>query len=331
MKIKISICIILILSLVTVSSSWAQISGFDKVGTTSFQFLKVIPNAQSASMGGASAASIHTSDAVFFNPAMLVGAANMDVSISYLDWFMDVSLTSFSMSYRVKGVGTFGIQALMNDMGDIKETRVDQLVMNTETGVYNPGLTGRSISPGSYVFGLSYARELTNKFSFGLTVKYAQEDLVAEKASSVVFDGGLLYKTGFKSLKLGAMLRQFGPAIKFVDEEYPLPQTFTIGVSGELISVEDAFVLSSPDHKLFMAYDLSQTRDHSQQHHIGLEYMLKNILILRTGYKINFDEEGLTLGFGLKVKQHQLDYSYNDFGDYLDAVHRFTLRFVINK
>ena len=71
---------------------------------------------------------------------------------------------------------------MVNDLGDIPVTRVDYLFRD-ESGNYNPGLTGETISPGSQVFGLSYGKELTDKFSFGITAKYAIEDLVAEKAS----------------------------------------------------------------------------------------------------------------------------------------------------
>ena len=41
--------------------------------------------------------------------------------------------------------------------------------------------------------------------------------------------------------------------------------------------------------------------------------------------KINYDEEGLCLGFGLKVSNYRIDYSYNDYGEYLGAVNRFSI------
>ncbi len=329
MKIKLNLCFVFLISIVLVGNSYAQISGFDKVGTTSFQFLKVVPNARADAMGGASAATIQSCEAVFFNPAALTLTHDLDLSISYLDWFMDVSLTSLCLSYRVSNVGTFGFSAQISDMGDIEETRVDHLFRNDATGSYNPGLTGRKVSPGSQVFGLSYARQVTDKFSFGVTARFAREDLVEKAASAIVFDGGVIYRTGFKSLILGTMLRNFGPEVKYFDKSYPLPQAFIIGISGYFIGPENAFIFDTNDHSILFAYDLSQTRDHSQQHHLGFEYMLKNFLAIRTGYKFNFDEQAITVGFGINISRYRVNYSYNDFGEYLDAVHRFTIGFVI--
>ena len=50
-------------------------------------------------------------------------------------------------------------------------------------------------------------------------------------------------------------------------------------------------------------------------------------MILRGGYKFNYDTEGLTLGAGLKLKGLGVDYSYCSYGEYLSAVHRFSLSF----
>ena len=306
----------------------AQSTGIDKVGTTSFQFLKVMPDARSTGMGEAFITVVNSSDAVFWNPAALTRVNNFDVSSSYVQYFMDVAHISVSAAYNWEGIGHFGFQALINDVGDIPVTRVDYL-FRTEGG-YNPGLTGETISPGSQVFGLSYGKALTDKFSFGLTIKYALEDLVAKKTSSIIFDGGLLYNTGYKSIVIGAALRHFGPEIKYFDQGYPLPQTFTIGISSELLSDVDPLLMHLDGQKLLIAYNLSQPRDYSQQHHLGLEYSFADLFFLRAGYKINFDEEGLSLGAGVKYSNIRVDYSFNDFGEYLNSVHRFTIGFGTN-
>ena len=123
------------------------------------------------------------------------------------------------------------------------------------------------------------------------------------------------------------MLRNFGPEVRYFDESYPLPQAFALGVSGYLFGPDNAFLGASGEHNVMVAYDLSQTRDHSQQQHIGVEYSMSKYLALRTGYKVNFDEEGLTFGFGLNLSKIRVDYSYNDFGEFLGNVQRFTLNF----
>ena len=311
-------------------SLYAQGQGIDKVGTTSFQFLKVTPDARSTSMGEAYSSVVNTSEAVFWNPAALTRVDNIDIASSYVDWLLDISHFSIAAAYTIGNVGTIGFQAVLTDIGEIEETRVDHLFRLEDQGIYNPGLTGNTVQPGSMVFGLSYARRLTEKFSFGLTVKYAREDLVVQTTSSVIFDGVVLFNTGFNSLTLSAVLRHLGPKITYVNKSYPLPQTFTLGLSGYLIAPESSFLMVSEANKLLLSYDLSQPRDYSQQHHLGMEYSFRDLLFLRAGYKLNFDEEGLTYGFGLAYSGIRMDYSYSDFGEFLNAVHRFSVGFGLN-
>lgn len=173
--------------------------------------------------------------------------------------------------------------------------------------------------------GVSFARSVTDKFSFGLSVKYAHEDLVDEKAGSLMFDGGILYETGYKSLRFGISLRHFGPEVTFVDKSYPLPQTLTMGLSGYLFAPGESLIGDLGEQKLLLSYDLSQPRDYSQQHQIGMEYSFNEMFFLRGGYKINFDEEGLALGAGINFHNYKIDYSYSDYGEYLGSVHRFTI------
>jgi len=320
--------IIIILIAVQYCTS-AQSGGIDKVGTTSFQFLKVMPDARSTGMGEAFISVVNNADAVFWNPAALTKVENINVSISFVDWFLDVKHFSFAGAYNLEGIGVFGLQILFNDVGDIPVTRVSDLY-RTPNGSYNPGLTGETMRPGSRVIGLSYANKLTDKFAFGLTVKYAYENLVEKNASAIIFDGGLSYQTGFKSIGIAASLRHFGPEVKFLASSYPLPQTFTIGISANLFASGEALISQIEDQKLLIAYNLSQPRDYSQQHNIGLEYTYNELISLRGGYKLNYDEEGLSFGAGVNYDGYKVDYSYNDYGEFLGQVHRFSIGFSIN-
>ncbi len=319
-KLKITVFVLIILLL-----SQLPVLAFEKVGTTSFQFLKVMTDARSTGMGEAYCAVANNSEAVFWNPAALTRVQHFDASISYLDYFLDVKHSSFSAAYTFRNIGTFGLQGLVTDVGEIKVTRVSDLGFRGET--FNPGLTGETISPSAMAFGLSFARRLTDKFAFGLTAKYVKEDLVVKSANAIVFDGGLTYNTGFRSLEVAASVRHFGKEIKYFEEGYPLPQTFNIGVAAYLISSGENFLMTSESQSLLVAFDLVQPRDYAQQYNVGLEYTWQNAIILRGGYKINYDEEGLCLGMGLKYDKFRFDYSYNDFGSYLGSVHRFTFGF----
>lgn len=301
----------------------STIWGFEKVGTTSFQFLKVMTTARAYSMGGAYTTLANSSDAVYWNPAGLTKVNNFSVSAGYADWFMDVGQFSISTAYSIENMGTFGLFAQYSDIGSIEETSVSAL--GFVDGVYNPGLTGRSFSPTSFVVGFSYAKDLNDRFSFGVNVKYAREDLVYEAADAIVFDGGLIYNTGFKSIVIGASLRNFGPEIKFIDRGYPLPQTLTLGVSTILLGGTDPLITDMGSHSFLIAYDMQQPRDYDQQHILGAEYSFDQLLYLRGGFKFNGDQEGLSLGAGFKINNYKIDYAYSDMGEFLGSAHRITI------
>lgn len=302
--------------------------GFEKVGTTSFQFLKVLTSARASALGGAYVTLVNSPEAVFWNPAGLTKVNKFGFTAGYADWFLDVSQYSFSAVYNMDNYGTFGIFGMYSDIGTIEETTVSALGFIGDT--YNPGLTGRTFSPSSMVVGISYARDLNDKFTFGVNAKFAREDLIYKAASTVIFDGGFLYNTGFKSIVIGASIRNFGPEVKFIDKSFPLPQTLSIGVSTTLIGGNDPMLLSSSENVLIISYDMEQPRDYTQLHKMGIEYQFNDMIALRAGYKFNGDQEGLNVGAGVKLKGYSIDYSYSDHGEYLENVHRLTIGLAIN-
>lgn len=305
-----------------------KVFGFEKVGTTSFQFLKVFPGARANALSGAYTTIANNSESVFWNPAGLAKLEGFDVSIGYIDWFLDINHFSLAGAYSLGDFGTVGFQAVFSDVGGIEVTRVDRL--GFVNGVYNPGLTGEIINPSSFVIGVSYAKNVTDKFAFGITAKYVREDLIFEKADAIVFDGGLTFNTGFRSIVIGAAIRHFGQEVKFIDKSYPLPQTFNIGISSYLFSPNNPLISSIGYQTLLLSYDMVQPRDYDQMHSVGMEYGFNEIIFLRGGYTFNSDQEGLSAGIGLKYSNYRIDYSFNNHGEYLDSVHRLTIGLEIN-
>ncbi len=119
-------------------------------------------------------------------------------------------------------------------------------------------------------------------------------------------------------------VRNFSPQIKFQEEAFELPLTFRIGVAMDLFD----FVGGLSNQSLVLGIDALHPRDYSERIHVGAEYMYSDLIALRAGYKFNYDEEGLNLGFGLKYGiggvNVKFDYSYTSFGIF-DGVNRFTI------
>jgi hypothetical protein len=338
-----SIVLLLALWAVSTESVWAQ-----KVGTSSLQFLKVMPTARATALGDAYVSLASGADALFWNPAGLTSAVSHDIAMTMTVWLFDTKQGAFGYALPLGDIGTFGVQVQYVDFGTIQETRVDYLQFVGPTGgqTYNPGLTGNTFRPYSYLVGLSYGRMFTEAFSAGVTAKYVRESLFNgstvtvtnpstgaleehnTSAGVLLFDFGIRYYTGFRSIFLGASVQNFGGQVKFARESYPAPLTFRLGASGNLMG-QDALLLQDDTHRATVAFDLLQPNDYAQQMHFGLEYEYARTVALRLGYKAKYDTEGLTAGLGVQstfAGLHLLfDYSYGSMADYLTNVHRISL------
>ncbi|MFZ4620037.1 MAG: PorV/PorQ family protein [Bacteroidota bacterium] len=319
-----------------------------KVGTSSLQFLKVMPTARATAMGDAYSTLASGADAAFWNPAGLTTATGIEVSGTHILWMFDTRQSTLAASLPMGSWGTVGVNLQYVDYGSINVTTPDRLVF-VGSGAdyhYNPGLTGETYSPSSYVIGLSYAQKMTDKFSAGITAKYINESLwnsstvmVVNKATGAVekvntyahlflFDFGMQYNTGYRSVRIGVAIQNFGQQVTFAKESFPAPLMFRIGTAADLIGPDGLFG-SSASNRITFAYDLFQPNDYSQQMHIGTEYSFEEAFFVRAGYKVFYDNDNLTVGAGIRQYITGLpftfDYSYGAMGDYLPSVHRLSL------
>ena len=292
-------------------------------GTSSLQFLKIIPSARIMAMGESGVATQNDAEAPFLNPAGLAFLKDTDIRFSIVDWFIDTKIYALSVGYFFSKYGTLGLNIVDVDYGEFVETRVDALGFIGET--YNPGLTGNTFRAGAILIGLSYGRELTDRFSFGITANYIQEDLYLDKMNTLMFDFGMLYNSKLKSLKFGITLKNLGPKVVYVKDKNTIPQTILIGLSADMLSATDNLITFSENHRVTMAFDISIPRDDSQKYHLGLEYALFERYKIRLGYKVNYDIEGLSVGTGFNYKFISIDYAYNDMGEFWEPAHRFSI------
>jgi hypothetical protein len=313
-----------------------------KVGSTSMQFLHVMPCARATALGDAYTVWASGAEAIFWNPSGLALAKNQELSSTYISWIFDTQQGALSYALPLRDIGVVGIQAQYVDFGEFEETRTDRPYIKNPD---EPGMTGRTFHPFSYLVGLSYATNLTDKFSTGFSVKYARESLfdgqtvttmvrqgvyegVKTWADGLLFDFGVRYNTGFKSVQIAASVQNFGANVKYAKESSPVPLLFRFGIASDLIG-NDALLFNQENNRLSLAFDLFQPNDYAQQAHLGVEYEFANTFALRGGYKFNYDYEGFTVGGGIKQAfgsvKLSLDYSYGSIGTYLGNVQRISL------
>ncbi len=313
-----------------------------KVGSTSMQFLKVMPCARATAMGDAYSVLASGAEAMFWNPSGLALVQNQELSSTYVAWIMDTRQGALSFGVSLGGFGALGLQVQYVDFGTMEETSLERPYINKFP---DPGMTGNTFHPFSYLVGLTYARSLTDRFSVGLSAKYAHESLynggsvqamvsdgvyesVRTWANGLLFDLGMRYNTGFRTVRLGASVQNFGADVTYAKESSPVPLLFRFGIAAD-IAGRDALLMDDETNRFTVAVDLFQPNDYAQQEHVGLEYEYDGVFALRGGYKFNYDSEGLTLGGGVKTTLSSvrlaLDYSFGSVGKYLGNVQRISL------
>jgi predicted porin len=210
--------------------------------------------------------------------------------------------------------------------------------------------TGQFFSAYDLSMGLTYAYNLTDRFSLGGTVKYIQSTIWNTSASSFAMDLGVLFHSDIYGLRIGATITNFGTEMQMdgkdllvqhdIDpnnygnndqilatlqtDEFPLPLTFRIGLAMD--------VLNSEEHRITLAADALHPNDNDESVNVGGEYMFNNLIAFRVGYKsllLDNSEEGLTAGVGLNYNFTsdfgvRVDYAYQDFG-VLDYTQHFSL------
>jgi hypothetical protein len=318
-----------------------------KVGSTSMQFLKVLPSARAAAVGEAYTVWASGAEAIFWNPAGLATLENQEFSLTYTDWLFDSRQGAFSYALALRRLGAVGLQVQYVDFGEFEETTNERPFISDPD---RPGLTGRTFRPFSYVIGATYARHLTDRFSLGLGVKYAHESLFSEssvtahvrqgvfdeigtRASGMLFDFGIRYETGYRSIQIASAVQNFGADVRYGVESYPVPLLFRVGIAADLVGQNGLLLTRHDDNQVRAAFDIFHPNDYAQQVHVGMEYEFARLLSLRAGYKLNYDNDGLTLGGGLQQSIGDIglavDYSFGSMGTYLGNVQRISLGVVL--
>ncbi len=278
---------IITIALLVGSASYGQ--EFAKVGTAGAQFLKIGVGSRGVAMGEAYDAVVNDASAIFWNPAGMASVQRNSAVFSHANWIADIKYDAAAIAHNIPRIGVVGLSFAYLTSGDMMETTVEM-----QQG------TGRYFAATNMMIGASFARMLTDRFSIGGNVKYVEEKLADEKANAWGIDIGTVYWTGFKSLRLGMSIRNFGPELQFagtfqdydngnwvVDATtgepeqkkylpYHMPMTFKVSLAYDLMERENTL--------LTLATDLAHPNDNVERLNVGAEMKLMKVLALRVGF-----------------------------------------------
>ncbi len=309
--------------------SFSLSRGQSKVGTTAAQFLGIGVGARAIAMGGAYVASNEDVTGLYWNPGAFSLAGKSQFAFSNTGWLVDTKFRWFGFMYNLDGSNAFGLSLTQLDYGE------DEI-----TTTLQPDGTGDKWSAQDLAIALSYSRRLTDHFSLGGSAKYIHQSIYNESASTMTFDLGLLFITGFNNMRLGMSMSNFGGDLtldgrdlynrvdidpsnpggnktlvaKLNVDSWPMPLLYRVGVAMDVIK-NDAMNLT-------LAADALRPSDNVESVNLGGEIGWRNMIFFRGGYKSLFQtdsEEGLTLGAGVKYQMEglgalEVNYAFDKFG-----------------
>ena len=211
---------------------------------------------------------------LFRSPAAIAQLSDTELSATQIKWPAGINYDYLSFTHRFFKNHYFGFNAGILHMEPMAET--------TE---FHPDGTGNYFTFQDRFLGVTYGAKMTDRFSFGLTLKYVSEDLAGYGMDALLVDMGTFYWTGFRSLRFCASLSNFGKTVapngsyekRILDqnsgseiseltsfEKFSPPTQFRVGAAIDPIE--------SKQQKLTCSVQLNHPVDNAEYIVTGLEY-----------------------------------------------------------
>lgn len=303
--------------------------GVTKVGTTAATFLTIPVGPRALGMGGAFVSVADDATAMFWNVAGIGKLNKNEAVLIHSNWLCDTYFEYAGVVIPISGLGTFGVNLTFMNLGEMEQT--------TEQ---DPDGNGVKFACGSFATGLAYARQLTDRFAIGFNVKYIQESIMNCNASGIAIDVGTIFRTQFKGARLGMSISNFGTKMQMSGNDLLVQHDIDPGLAGNnpyvnaylstgsfdlplLLRVGMSIdIINTPPNLLTLSCDAIHPNDNTESLNMGVEYVFKDLLSLRTGYTALYkedSEEGFTFGAGFSAGiqrslRLKIDYAYELFG-----------------
>lgn len=318
--------IMVLLSVIVSCTLSAQITKKAQVG---FRFLENPVSAEVMGRGAVGVVTTSTANGIFWNPALLgLIESSVDVSFNHTRGIADINYNAGAAAIRLADFGVLGISVLAMDYGTFYGTmRAANEQGYVETGTF---------SPTALAVGTAFSQKVSDRFSYGVHVKYVHQDLGDAwvsttgdsltdplfspgkrkyKSDALAFDVGAYYDFLYKGIRFGASLQNVSREFKYESQEFPMPFAVSFGVTVEPL---DFFFEKDSIHAVMLNFESRHPRDFGEKAKFGAEYRFMDMFVARVGYMGNYDERGWTLGVGVKKKLAEIpvrvDYAYEPFG-----------------
>ncbi|MCX5778420.1 MAG: PorV/PorQ family protein [Elusimicrobia bacterium] len=275
-------------------------------GTSIFSFLKICPAALNAGMGETYVTAAAPS--AWENPAVLPWVGHPELTVSRIMYLSDISYSFLQYAHQIDmntsiagSLSYLGVPAMDRTVSD------GSIAQYAEQGTF---------SSYDAAFSLSFGKRISRAFSYGVTVRGAQESIDSSSTAGAMLSLGGFYRPPRSDWQAGFGVTNIGPTVQGFD----LPTGFFAGVAGVICA------------HVFWSSEVIGYMDQIVDLRTGVEYEINHTLFWRAGYKYPLKDYGLgefpninlTAGAGFQLNGMVLDYAWVPYGD-MGNTHRLTL------
>jgi len=290
---------LIILLALTTNIEIASAGNPDRAGQAGAQELLINPWSRSSGWNGVNYAEVSGVEAMNLNPSgiLLLGNNSTEFLFSRTTWLSgtDIFINAFGFCQKVgkEGQSALGVAVTSFDFGKIDITTED----NPEGGL-------GTFSPQFTNIAIAYSHKFSNKIRTGFDFRLVSESIPNANAFGASIDAGIQYFTDVTGhdqdrSKLSVTLRNIGTPMQFGGDgltrrssiqgspismsmdtksaSFELPTLLNVAIS------EDFYLDSRQYQKLTAAASFTSNSFSNDQYTVGLQYSLKNILMLRGG------------------------------------------------
>lgn len=273
---------------------------------TGLAFLRIGVGAHAAGLGNAYVSRVDDGTATYWNPAGLARVPVLDVTFMHNEYFQDVRYEFLGVARRI---GSHAVGASIAGL----YTGADALERRDESGNFEGHFGSYDLS-----VAVGYARRMGEDLTAGLNVKYLTENVDRTNASGYAFDLGAQWDTPVERLRLGIVVQNLGPSMKFIADEFDLPTTVQGGAT---------FSVALAGGAALLAAEVRKVRGDDAGLNVGTGYEYRETASVRLGYKSGLDSEDVSFGLGFRRDRVRVDYAFVPYGNDLGDTHRIGLAY----
>lgn len=292
-------------------------------GDNTFEFLNLSHSAFATATGGMTVSQDRNDLSLpYFNPALLTGSMNNDISLSFSTYFAGINYGYAAWARDLEKRGTMAAGLSFISYGSFTEADAEGNITGTFTA-------------SEYAFNVIWALRIDSSFTVGVNLKPVFSHLERYFSAGICADIGAAYHNERLLLDAGLVIRNAGFQIKTYTGEggEPLPFEIIAGATKRLAHAPFSFSLTlrhleKPDltHDYDTGDDISSGGfgENLLRHVIfGIEILPADILWLGVGLNYQRRSEmrieqragmtGFTAGFGIRTRAFELAYGRDAF------------------